>query len=304
MKDHRKETKLAGNVTWIHFSNPRDTDVKELKREFEFHPITLDELVRPSDRARVERHHNYLYLVYHLPIYNPGERTSRRAEIDFVATKEVLITATYEPVEPLLQFERDLKGKLKGKISSVAEALYYILEEVDDFSMRQMHHVEKKVTYIGERLFKHPDRTLLEEMSYIKRDLLDFAIIAVPQKSILDSLAKTSPAFFGEEYREYFDDLLGDFSKEHYLLENLKATIDSYSETVSQIFQFKTSQIVQRFTILGFLTFPLLLYTTITLQPEFVSALIKTPYDYWLYFWLVAAFSILLAILFRKKGWF
>lgn len=301
--EHLKETALAKGIKWIHLSNPRDVDVKELKKEFRLHPVVLDELLNPSDRIRVEKHHNYLYLIYHLPIYNSDERTSRKAEIDFIATEKTLITTTYEAVEPLFQFERDLGGKLKGKISSVPEALYYILEEVNDFSMRQMRHVEKKVIYVGEELFRHPDRKLLEEISHIKRDLLDFSLIAVPQKSVLDSLAKLGPTFWGEEYREYFDDLLGDFSKEHFLLENLKATIVSYSETISQIFQFRTSEIVRRFSILGFLTFPLLLYSTLALQPQIITTFIRTPYDFWYFFGAVTLFSLALALIFKKRGW-
>jgi magnesium transporter len=291
------------NLQWVHLENPQEKDIKELKEQFNIHPIILDELLRPSDRSKVENHGNYVFLVYHLPIYVTEERTSRRSEIDVIATKRVFITVAYEKLEPLEQFSKSLGKKLKKDVSTTAEMLYYLLEEVNDFSMRQLKHVERKVNFVGDLLFKEQNRKLLEEISHVRRDLLDFSIIAVPQRTTLESLEEVGVSFWGEEAKIYFTDLLGDFLKVQYMLENLKATIESYSDTISQIFEFKTSEVVRRFTVLVFLTFPIMLYATMLLQPKIDHALINSPADYWLQMGIVAVLVIGLAVFFRKKGW-
>lgn len=298
-----KQINIGKNVHWLHIADPKEKEIKYLRDKFKVHPLILDELLVPSDRSRVERYNDYLYIVYHLPIYNISYRTSRRSEIDLIVTKKTLITVSYENLEPLTQLERDLETKLNKNIKSTAELLYHILEEVNNFSFRQLKHVEKKVNFVGDQLFKRQDRKLLEEISYIKRDILDFAIIAVPQRTTLESLLETGTSFWGSETKIYFSDLLGDFLKVNYLLENLKATIDSYSQTVSQIFEFKTSEIIRRFSILGFLTFPLLLYASIALDDKASSLFIHDASDYWLQLGGVAIMVIGLAIFFRKKGW-
>jgi hypothetical protein len=104
--------------------------------------------------------------------------------------------------------------------------------------------------------------------------------------------------------RVYFSDLLGEFLKVHYLLENLRAAIVSYSETVSQIFQFRTSNTTLRFSILSFLTFPLLLYATVTLQPQIAPLLFSNPLEFWLVFGLIGFILIGLLMIFKRKGWF
>ncbi|MDI6733901.1 MAG: CorA family divalent cation transporter [Patescibacteria group bacterium] len=297
------ETKIKNNLKWIHLTRPNKNDVNELKNEFNIHPLILDELLSPSDRSKIETYDDYLFLVYHLPIYNNLEQTSRRAEIDFVATKEILITVTYEEIEPINQFERDLEKKYQNTINNAAQIVYYILEEVNDFSLRQLKHVERKVNFVGDQIFKRQDRKLLEDISSIKRDLLDFAIIAVPQKSTLTSLSDIGVNFWGKHAAIYFADLEGDFLKIHLLLENLKATVESYSQTVSQLFEFKTSEIIRRFSILGFLTFPLVLYATIALQPQVEATFIKEPADFWIYFFVISAILLGVAAFFRKRGW-
>lgn len=298
-----KQTLIGKKAQWIHIVDPQEKDMRALKAQFSIHPIVLDELLAPSDRSKLENYGDYLFLIYHLPIYNTQTRTSRRAEIDFIITKTAFITASYEHLDPIAQFERDLSTRFKGSALQTPEALYRILEEINTFSLRQLKHVEKKVNFVGDQLFKKHDRKLLEEISYIKRDILDFAIIAAPQRTSLETLREISVSLWGKEYRVYFADLVGDFMKVSNLIENLKATIESYSETVSQIFEFKTSEVIRRFSILGFLGFPLILWSTIVLQPKIDHAIIHTPTDYWIQFGAVSILVIALALFFRKKGW-
>lgn len=300
-----KKTKI-NKITWIQLQKPSEKDIKELKGLFEIHPIIQEEIYRPSDRSKVENYEDYIFAVYHLPIYNERERTSRRVELDFIATENLLITVSYEKIEPLTEFSREVEKNvgLKNKIQNPAQLIYYILQEVNVFSLRQLRHVEQKVNAVGTEIFKHPDQELLEEISYIKRDLLDFGIIAAAQKTTLESFLHIGADFWGKDVEIYFSDLLGDFLKVHYLLENLRATIVSYSETVSQIFQFHTSNIVRRFSILGFLSFPLLLYATVTLQPQIAPTIFADPLEFWLIFALIIVIVVGLLMIFRKKGWF
>ncbi len=296
-------TKL-GDFTWIHFQNPKEKEIRDALGHLKIHHLILEELFSPSDRGKVENLGNYLFMVYHLPIYNAEERTSRRAEIDVIATKKLVITVAYEHVEPLIQFEHDLPKKYAHKITHTAQFIYYLFGEVNEFSLRHLRHIEEKVGVVGKELFNHPDRELLEEISYINRDILDFSIISAAQRTTLESLIPAAAEFWGEDIKIYFTDLLGGLLKSHYLLESLRAAIVSYSNTVSQIFQFRTSDIVRRFSVLGFLTFPLLLYTTIALQPTVEPTRFHDPLGFWTLFGVIFIIVIGLAIFFRKKGWF
>ncbi|MEK7626852.1 MAG: CorA family divalent cation transporter [Patescibacteria group bacterium] len=300
-----EKTKI-NKINWIRLLSPSEKEVKSLNGLFKIHPIIQEEIYRPSDRSKVENYDGYIFAVYHLPVYNPKERTSRRVELDIIATKDMLITVSYEKIEPLLEFIKKFErnADLKKNIQNPAQLIYYVLQEVNVFSLRQLRHIEEKVKTVGKEIFKHPDQELLEEISYIKRDLLDFGIIAAAQKTTLESFVHVGAGFWGENTRVYFSDLLGDFLKTHYLLENLRATIVSYSETVSQIFQFHTSNIVRRFSILGFLSFPLLLFATITLQPEIAPTLFANPLEFWLIFALIFMVMVWILMVFRRKGWF
>jgi magnesium transporter len=88
-------------VQWLDFENPSERDIELLRTKFGFHEVILNEIKDPSARSHVEVYDDYLYLIYYFPIYNAKEETSRRAEVDFLITKNALITIHYEPLEAL-----------------------------------------------------------------------------------------------------------------------------------------------------------------------------------------------------------
>lgn len=297
----RKYEKKRGKIRWVHFENPDEADIRGIPALIKAHPLILKELERPSDRSKIENYGGYLFAVYHLHIYNTKEKKPRRTEVDILASKDVILTFTYEDIEPVRQFEADFDQKLADKIQNVPQVIYYLLQEINLFSLRQLRHVEEKVNAVGNKLFDHGNRKLLEDISYIKRDIFEFEIIAASQKSTLESLLTVGETFYGAPSKIYFSDLMGSFSRIHYLLETLRVTVMSYSETVSQIFQSETSEVMRKFSILGFLTFPLILFTTIALQPTIEPTLFRTPADFWNDFILVFGAVVILAIIFRKK---
>jgi len=297
-----KRYKINDTFYWIKITAPAKHEIHDVAREFKIHPLITNELTEPSNRSTVENYGDYLFLVYHLPIWNDVEKTSRKGEIDLVISGNTLITVTYEELEPIERFERGLTKKTEEEIQSSAHLVYHLIHEINDFSLHELRHIERKVDEMGERLFKEQDYKLLEQVSYVKRDLLNFTIIAAPQRTILESLAEVGPRFWGDEYKIYFSGLHGDFLRLHFLLENLRATVESYSDTVSQLLNFKTTQVMRRITTLGFLTFPLILYSTIALEPTVAGTFIHTAADFWEIFGIISIVIIILAVILRKRN--
>src|SRR3989344_7137619 len=102
-------SRLKGKIEWIDIVKPTRQDIDALLRIHHFHPVTLDELLQYSERSRAERIDDYLYLTYHLPLYEPDLRTSRRGEIDFLITKDSVVTVNYEDLTPLSSFKHLLE---------------------------------------------------------------------------------------------------------------------------------------------------------------------------------------------------
>ncbi len=295
-----------GKANWIDILKPTKADIDFLKKQHKFHPIILDELLHLSARSRVEFYQSYLFLTYHLPVYDQEPKTSRRAEIDFLITKDEVITVHYEDLEPISTFMRGISNnpQIKTRAFESSERLtYYLIQEIIHFSMRQLRHVEENIRYISQEIFKHKEAEMLQRISYAKRDILDYGVISSPQEILLNSLLEVGTKFWGPEHRIYLSDLVGDHSKVSQHLENYRQVIESLETTNGQLLSAKTNHVMQRFTIFAFLTFPIFLFFSL-MQVSFIgSFILSSPTRFWSIFIGVGALIISLVLFFKKKGW-
>lgn len=296
---------FEGKIKWVDIFNPTRADLDYIKTlHSAIHPVILDELLHYSTRAKVEHYGSYLFLTYHFPVYDPVARTSRREEIDFIILPNAIITVHYNTLEAIQKFAAHLGSRpdLKPQLlSNTGYVLYYLIQELHHLSLRQLKHVEDHVTSVTHDLFKHKEYALLRRISYIKRDLLDYGVVAKPQALLLHSLKDVGAQFWGKELEPYLADLCGDHLKITELLENMRATIESCEATNGQLLNAKTNMVMQRFTILAFLTFPLMLYTSI-FSVNAVSTLFSDAWDFWIGFGAMLFITIGAIYFFQRKG--
>lgn len=298
---------IQSKITWIDIINPKQSDIDYLKENFKFHPLILGELISPSTRSKVEIYDNYLFIVYHLPIYDPKSQTSQASEIDFLITKNHLITARYQPIEPLdhlfNRLEKNVADRDQFLGKTAGHLLYEILERGLEFSLRQLAHISEKITKTEESVFKGREKEMIREISVIKRDILDQRLISRPQKAILESLFSKGTKFFGKDIEIYFNDLIGDYEKIWDALENLKETVESLESTNNTLFESKISEIMKFLAIVAFIAVPLALFSSIFSMNTLYTPLINHPLGFWIIVGLMVFISFIFFIFFKIKKW-
>jgi magnesium transporter len=295
---------IKGKTTWIDIFKPNNGDIEALKKHHAFHPIILDELLQPSARGRVEHYKEYLFIVYHIPVYDPKTRTSRRAEVDILVTKNSIILVRYEQLEQLDAFINEVSRnpQLQKEILSGESflALYRVMEEVIKFSLRQLRHIEEQVHYIASEIFSGREAELLKNISYIKRNVLDYRLIVKPHDGIFHSLRDNGAGFWGDKSRVYLSDLVGDNLKVTQGLENYFEIIESLESTNGQLLSAATNATIQRFTVLAFLLTIPLFFVFLT-DNHYGQTLITSAGMFWtvlIFIFILVGFA---AYVFRKK---
>lgn len=299
---------IQSKITWIDILNPNQSDIDYLGANYKFHPLIMAELLKPSSRSKVEMYNNYIYIVYYIPIYDPCTRISKSTEVDFLITKDTIITARYSNIEPIDNFfnklEKDITSHEKYLDKTTGHLLYEILENCQEFSLRQLSHISEKICHIGESIFKGNEKQMIKEISLVKRDILDQRLITRPQKTILESLFTKGLKFFGKDIEIYFNDLIGDYEKVWDALDNLKETIEALESTNNTLFGSKTNEIMKLLTIMAFITFPLSLLSNIFSMNTTGTPLVSGPYGFWIIVGIMLIVSAGFFIFFKIKKWF
>ncbi|MBD3282404.1 MAG: hypothetical protein GF387_02230 [Candidatus Portnoybacteria bacterium] len=296
-------------LTWVDMIDPDKKDIDHLGKEYNIHPVVLKELVSPTLRPKVEHYEHYLFMVLHFPIYDTKEKTTRAVELDFIITKNTLITIRYGKIEPLKSFWGKCRSDNQYLYfqNSPALLLHCILEELNQFSLRQIDHITKKINGIEKNIFKPKnskgEASLVEKISLIRRDILDFRRTIKPQSSILKSLKVRGVEYFGGDLEPYFSDIIGDHMRVWDLLENHKETIESLQEANDSMLSNRANMIMKILTIFAVIVFPLTLLAAIFGMNTTYLPIVGTRHDFWIILSFMLFGTAFMIVLFKRKKW-
>jgi magnesium transporter len=302
-------TITENNLTWVDIEKPTQKDINWLKNNFNFHPVTLGELIPPSQREKVEHFNDYLFLVTYVPIFSEKKRTTTPVEVDFLITQNHLITVHIQPIEPIKTFTEKCQNKpeLKNKYFGLTTGhlLYWLNEEFLNFAERQLVHIGKNIQRIEDGIFKNLERDMIREISMIKRDILDFRIAIRPLRRIFESLNNKALKFWPEsnDLAIYFSDILGDYERVWNEIDNYTDTINALESTNANLLNDKTNAIVKTFTILSFITFPAMLVATILQINTKTNPVLGLPNDFWIIVAIIFFTTALMWLYFKTRKW-
>jgi magnesium transporter len=292
------ETAKNKNVQWIDIERPTEEDLALLTKKFGLHPVIAEEVKGPSARAFVENYKDYLYFIYYFPIYDEKDAASVRTEIDFIVSRDTVVTVHYEPLkEPLDNFE------IKNEKNSL-ELMYHLVEHLITFEERQLRHIREKVEKVGQEIFKDKEKEILERLTYLKRDISEYRIVVRLQEPILRSLLVKGKRFWGDDAEIYLNDLMGDQMKVVNQLEDYREAVSDFEDTNNQLMNLKINTVMKTFTSLSFLTFPFMLLAALFSMNTKDTPIINLPYAFWIVFGVMLIGMVTLGVYFKNKRWF
>lgn len=144
---------------------------------------------------------------------------------------------------------------------------------------------------------------MVEDISIIRRDVLDFRRSLKPQHSILESLKLKGVEFFGKSTEPYFADIIGDGMRVWNLLENHKETIESLQEANDSLISNRTTRVIRVLTVFSAIFLPLTLIASILNMRTRYLTFIGTIYDLWIVLGIMLAVAVFMLIIFKVKKW-
>ncbi|MDI6778536.1 MAG: magnesium transporter CorA family protein [Patescibacteria group bacterium] len=253
-------------LTWIDFTEPSADEIVFLKK-LKIHPLALEEFSTPSARPKATLYGNCLYLTIHIPLFDKLNRRTFPSELDIVMTKDHLITGHDQDIYQLRDFFSKLKRnkKLREKYMSQSPGylLYYIIEMLLESCFPKIDHVNKNLDKIEDGIFKGNEKAMLHEISYVKRDILNFRRTLKPQKSVLESLARDNYPLLEPELRPYYQDLIGTNIRVWSALENAKEVVESLEETNDALLSDKLNHTMKVLTVFSAIMLPMTVISNI-----------------------------------------
>ncbi len=232
---HRAVAERQGFV-WLGLKDPSDADLHALPRQFDLHPLTVEDAVEGHTRSKLEIFGDDLFMVISTVAYVEHGEVTDSSEI--VSTGEVMIFLNEHFVITVRKGEQaplgDIRRRLEADPQRLARGpwtvLHAIADKIIDDYLEVVGEFEIDVDEVEAAVFGVDGERRVNSVYQVKRELIEFKRSVIPLAQPLQRLATRDYPMVPAEARAYFRDLY-----DHHVA--AAESVASYDEVLSSIMQ-------------------------------------------------------------------
>lgn len=294
-------------LTWLDLIYPSKEQMEALREFYHFHPLHTEDVLSRIQRPKIDDYEEqgYLFMVLHFPIFNESTRLSTVCEVDIFVGKDYIITSHDGRMRPLLHLLRTIEDeKVRERYMSRGPGylLYHLVEMMLNTCFPMLYRLDEKLDLLEEEMFKNDVQKTVEEVSFLRRDLISLRRIIRPNIPVVRSLAARQRAFLQLDEEEYFGDLTDSLTKMWDMLEEQKEIIEGIDATLGSLTSHRINQEMKIFTMISVIMLPMTLIASI-LGMNVPIPFSESPLALPIAILIMGALALVMYIYFRFRQW-
>jgi magnesium transporter len=196
-----------GKFVWIGLYEPTEEEFDSLRREFDLHPLAVEDAIHAHQRPKLEVYDDMIFLVLKTARYVDPTEVIQLGEVlvflgdDYVITVRHGEASTLTPVREALEKDPDHMRRGPGAV------LHAILDRVVDDYQPAIEGLETDIEEVEEQLFTDQRTNPTERIYRLQREVLQFRKASAP---LIEPIAKLAAGHYAQvhpEIHDYFRDV-------------------------------------------------------------------------------------------------
>jgi magnesium transporter len=302
-----QQTLEHANLRWLDIVQPSTEHVAMLRERHNFHPLHLEDVLSHLQRPKLDDspEDGYVFLVLHFPVFDKTDRLSVPSEIDIFAGRNYVITMHDGKLKPLVRLVKtaaneQVRAQLMGRGSGFL--LYRIIEAMINACFPMVYRIDQNLDTIEAGIFKRNAQKMVEELSFVRRDIIAMRRIIKPNIPVVRSLEIRERTFLRVDEEEYFGDLTDGLNKLWDMLEEQKEIIEGLNATLDGVTSHRINEEMKVFTFISVIFLPMTLIASI-LGMNVVIPYSNHPLSMPISIGVMALLGLGMVVYFRYKHW-
>jgi magnesium transporter len=240
---------------WLDLTDPGEAEVAELGEIFSFHPLALEDMRKRGQRPKLDDFGDYMFLVY----YGAGTGEGGEVELEEVhafLSGGYLVTSHQRPCAALAEARERLEAQAPRSEQFV---VYRVLDGLTDTFFPVLERLDERMEGLDSEIFDRPLPSHLEEITALRRELVDLRRVVTPQRDLLargvDDILEI-PGLEADSrnyFRDVYDHAIRISDQIDSYRDLLAGTRDAYLSVVSN----RLNQITKQLTVVATIFLPL-----------------------------------------------
>jgi len=304
----RVEQIEAAGLRWINIERPGALERGWLAEHFDFHALDLEDVLSRNQRPKIDVYDDYLFIVLHLPVFDPTVGRLGTGELDLFVGPDYLVTIPNQPLQPVEYLFERCRGKeeLREQLFSPGSGylLYRLVDDSFDYCFPMLRKIGNKLDALEDDIFSGRSDEVVRDISNVKQEIINFRKVIRPQRPVLRDLEKVKQRYLAADLdlEIYFDDIVDAHERIWDMLENYKEVAEALQETNEAVLSHRVNDILRVLTAISVIVLPLTLVASIWGMNVGVPG--EGDMDA---FWPVLGAMVVLLVgmvaYFRRRGW-
>jgi magnesium transporter len=250
-------------LLWIDFvSEPPETALPVLQ-SFNFHPLAIDDALQETHAPKIDDWNDYLYIVLnYMHLVKATEPWDTEIdELDIFLGHNYVVTHHDNPIPSIEEVWDTSKRDPRYSQDGADHLLYKIIDAIVMNYMPIIEKIDEEIDWIEDQVFDRPSSQTLARLFTLKRVLLAMRRILLPQREVLNKMARDDYQVIDRKDRIFFRDIYDHLVRLHDVNESLRDLVGGAMDTYLSVINNRMNEVMKTLTIITTLFMPLTFVT-------------------------------------------
>jgi magnesium transporter len=196
-----------GRLVWIGLSEPTEQEFETLQREFDLHPLAVEDAIHAHQRPKLEVYDEMVFMVLKTARYVDPTEVIELGEVLVFLGEDFVITVRHGQASSLAPVREALDAEPERLKHGPSSALHAILDRIVDDYQPAIEGLDTDIDEVEEQLFSGERVNPAERIYKLQREVLSFRKATAPLVEPVDKLARGHYMQIHPEIRDYFRDV-------------------------------------------------------------------------------------------------
>lgn len=278
--DYQRLLRDRRGLLWVDFtSEPEETSLPILQA-FNFHPLAIEDALQQTHAPKIDDWGDYLYIVlnYMHLVKDPDPWDTEIDELDIFLGKNFVITHHDNPLAAIDNVWTMSQHDLRYSVDGADHLQYKIIDAIVMNYMPIVEKIDEEIDWVEDQVFDRPSSQTLARLFTLKRVLLAMRRILLPQREVLNKMARDDYDVIDRKDRIFFRDIYDHLVRLHDVNESLRDLVGGAMDTYLSVINNRMNEVMKTLTIITTLFMPLT-FVTGFFGMNFFAA--NPPYENW-----------------------
>lgn len=243
------ELPVPGVLLWVDISDPGQADIKMLREEFNFTPLSLEDAGKQRHRPKVDEYPGYYFIVMYAPVIR-GQAV-QMTEVDLFVGQNYIVSVHAGKIPALDEARRRWEKAYPNLRDRVGFLTHIVVDAIIDACFPVVNDIDERLHQLDEAMFHGNQVANPEELLILKRGVFDLRRAIYPLREAFEEFPSSEHALFDLETHPYFQDVYDHILR---LLDNIDIQQDMVASALEAHLAFmshRLNETMKTLTVVG-----------------------------------------------------